>query len=133
MKPLDDMGTITPEEIVDVAKENARLFKEARIKTNQIRNFYAEINSMKLILQTQKGKESEESILVKMNRKLILLKPKLAYAAGRQQGVKKVYDFMSRAINGVGAAEDNKKLEAYQNFFDLIESVVAYHKYYGDN
>jgi CRISPR type III-A-associated protein Csm2 len=72
---------------------------------------------------------------------LVLLKPKLAFAAGRQHAVRKNFKpFMDAAINGVLNAPDtnpedkeNKKTgkqRALENYLALIESVVAYHKFY---
>lgn len=129
---LANMGTITPEAIIAIAERKGKLFNEKRIKTNQIRNFYSEITAMKLIAEQNRddrGKPQYEAV----RRNLILLKPKLAYAAGRQPNVREVYTFISEAIQGIDAADDNDKGQAVENFFDLIESVVAYHKFYGDN
>ena len=131
LEKLDDMVSIGPADIIKIAEDQGRLFKNMRIKTNQIRNFYSEINSMKLIYK-DRGLEDEQR-LNELELKLIMLKPKLAYAAGRQRGVRKVYDFMSAAIDGVKNAPQDDKLKAFQNFFNLVESVVAYHKFFGDN
>ena len=145
MDELRNMATIKPDAIVRIAEEQGRTFKNAGIKTNQIRNFYAEINMMKLDFQellrnVRKGRGASASNadkLDKLNRRMILLKPKLASAAGRQRKVKEVYQFVSLAIEGVKEASKHKNeqewIDGLQNFFDLIESVVAYHKYYGDS
>ena len=61
---------------------------------------------------------------------MILLKPKLAYAAGRHPRQLKAFQaFMVQAIDGVVKSEN--KGNALTNFFDLLEAVVAYHKFHG--
>ena len=61
---------------------------------------------------------------------LLLLKPKVAYAAGRQlKTIKPFKEFMDDVINSWMKATDKRK--ATTNFFNLIESMVAYHKFYG--
>jgi CRISPR-associated protein Csm2 len=60
---------------------------------------------------------------------LIMLKPRLAYAAGRLRGkregppVEKFATIMQRAVTEVG--RDEKKFDRFYNFF---EAVLAYHK-----
>lgn len=122
MKALD---LITPEELVKEANDKGRSF--TAIKTNQIRNFFSAVVSVKNKVQMM-GNKFEYS---KIETDLFLLKPKLAYAAGRQPVVKPFKIFMDDAIDALQQSKD-KKL-AVENFFHLIESVVAYHKFYGGN
>ena len=58
-----------------------------------------------------------------------MLKPKLAYAAGRQPAVTPFYKLVSAAVAGIEKAEN--KPQAFQNFFELLDSIVAYHKFHG--
>ncbi len=55
-----------------------------------------------------------------------LLRPKLAYAAGRHKGkvmeLQKVADRAIQMIDGPGA---------FENFKDFFEAIVAYHRYHG--
>jgi len=121
LKKLDDADI---KDLVDIAEEEAKQLVKDQLKTNQIRNFYAAVSKMKIDYEKKPTYEA-----IKMD--LIMLKPKLAYAAGRQKSVKKFYYLMNDAIQGVEASTDKPK--AIENFFALIESVVAYHKYYGGN
>jgi len=122
MKSLDQW---TAEEIVNAAEQKAEQFRKDRLKTNQIRNVYSEINRLKL--------EFGQSDVNEIMTKIILLKPKLAYAAGRQRSVRQnFYPFMTGAIESVKSASDEGKVKAIQNFFLLVESVVGFHKFYGD-
>lgn len=110
----------TPSLIEQIAREDGKTFTP--IKTNQIRNVFAHINRMRQDFR-------QEGWTPGLERNLVMLKPRLAYAAGRQQVVKPLNDRLSQAINGVLASE--KKEKAIQNFFDLVEGIVAYHKFYG--
>ena len=56
------------------------------------------------------------------------MKPRLAYAA-RHDEVKPLKKVLDKAIDGVKNS-DNKR-EAFENFLRFIESIVAYHKFYG--
>lgn len=129
-----DLAEISPDKINQIAEEKGKLFAEGTtkqqgkgrlfvVKTNQIRNVFGHINSIRT--EYKKTKEWND----KIGRELILLKPKLAYAAGRNPDVKGFQEFMFQAIDGVINSPNQK--EALENFFALIESVVAYHKFYG--
>jgi CRISPR-associated protein Csm2 len=53
------------------------------------------------------------------------MKPKLAYAVGRNQDIKPLMDVLEPAITaGTKSYDDFKKLVA------LIEGIVAYHRYH---
>lgn len=120
------LDTAKPQDIDRWAEDNARLFKKDGLKTNQIRNFYAAITRLRVDFERAKKFTDE------IESSLVFLKPKLAYAAGRQKAVRdNFYPFMKQQIDDVLACEDKEK--ALKNFFSLIEGVVAYHKFYGDN
>jgi len=58
---------------------------------------------------------------------LQLLRPKLAYAAGRHGGkVKDLRLIADRAIQLVGSNMQN-----FKNFHNFFEAIVAYHRYHG--
>lgn len=110
--------------IVQKAEDMALQFTRDKLKTNQIRNFYSAITRMRA--------EYEQDGFEKVKNQLIMLKPKLAYAAGRQTAVRaNFYPFMTSAIKSVEQAPANERTKAMENFFLLVESVVAYHKFHG--
>lgn len=120
MEPLD---TITPQRIVELAEEQAKKYKKDQLKTHQLRNVFGAISKMR----TEYKKHDEDYSKIEMD--LVMLKPKLAYAAGRQKAVRmNFYPFMKNAIDAVIEAE--KHDAAVKNFFALMESVIAYHKFY---
>ena len=118
-----DLSTASAELINEIANERGKDFKS--IKTNQIRNVFSEITLIRTKFKQKKEwtKEIESS--------LILLKPKLAYAKGRNPQVENFQEFMFKAIDSVIEANNDSKLNALENFFLLIESIVAYHKFHG--
>ena len=132
LKKLDDAKI---EELVEIAEEEAKQLVKDQLKTSQIRNFYAAVSKMKIDYEKSKvdsdNKGKPEPLYDAIRMDLIMLKPKLAYAAGRQKSVKKFYYLMNDAIKGVQASTNKHK--AIENFFALIESVVAYHKFHGGN
>lgn len=80
-----------------------------RLTTSQIRNVLDEI---------QKMKEYEEY-------RIQMLRPKLAYAAGRHKGkVKEFRELMEKLIQ-------NTNKSNFQNFKNFVEAIVAYHKFHG--
>lgn len=119
---VQDLAKITPEEIDSVAKSNGKAFADT-IKTNQVRNVFSSVMALRVKLKNEK--EFTEDI----KRDLILLKPKMAYAAGRQKVVKPFYELLAKAIDSTATSEDPAK--GLNNFISLVESIVAYHKFYG--
>ena len=121
-----NLGTLETSDIVQKAENMALQFTRDKLKTNQIRNFYSAITRMRADSeQADEGKGYD-----RVKNQLIMLKPKLAYAAGRQTAVRaNFYPFMTTAIQSVETAGD--KAKAMENFFLLVESVVAYHKFHG--
>ena len=123
-----DLDTITPEELNRRSEEwGKRLADRYRgIKTNQIRNIYGTIQHIRVRASRPNPNTAD------INRSLIFLKPKLAYASGRQSQqseMRPLRDFLVDAINSV--VKSQKPEKARENFFILMESIVAYHKFHG--
>jgi CRISPR-associated protein Csm2 len=121
-----DFATVKMENIVNDAEIKAKKFaQDDKVKTNQIRNFFAAISKMRVNFSSAEKDKKYQTI----QNDLILLKPKLAYAAGRQRDVRNFQQYVTQAIDAVIKSNDKEK--ATENFFALIESIVAYHKFYG--
>jgi CRISPR-associated protein Csm2 len=116
----DQLDKLSAEDIIDYAEKLVISFRTDKIKANQIRNFYGAVNKLKL--EYESGKD--------IVSKLVLLKPQLAYAEGRNRNTKKFTKGMYDAINKT--LKTSNQNAALTNFFILVESVVAYHKFYGD-
>lgn len=116
-------------EIDDIAQKAAQSWRG--IKTNQIRNIYGYIsisrNAYKTLNLKEGGHTAEE-----VRDMLIFLKPRLAYAAGRDNKIKdaKIEQFFRSAVNGLEQCDKEKLKGALDKFFKLSEAIVAYHRYY---
>lgn len=114
--------------LVEVADRLGKYFANANgLSTSQIRNIFGEVKRLQMKLQ-MKGRFDQQSARELISRELILLKPKLAYQAGRHNHtrVPQMAEVLSKAIDRVGS--DPKRFE---NFADFFEAILAYHKAYG--
>lgn len=100
-----------------------------KLSTSQLRKFFGNFKRIQ-----------GEGYELKNETKLLMLKPLLAYAVGRDGGKTKLSDFESQiklAIDEVLrpieiiekeiTKEENAKIR-FKNFVNLVEAVVAYHK-----
>jgi CRISPR-associated protein Csm2 len=110
-------------DLVRRANDIGNELSNRRMTTSQIRNFLDEVN--RIHAETQgRGSEFESS-------RVILLKPLLAYSAGRetnrekQRVLKSFAELFSAATDKVQDASD------FKPFVDFTRAVVAYHRFYG--
>lgn len=113
--------------LVEDASEFGPFLRNQRLETNQIRKFLDAINRVKadLVRDEPSDGDSEQrqrQIFTNIESDIVLLKPKLAYAAARQRAAKPLSDVMSAAIDKVHSLED------FDRLVQFIESIIAYHK-----
>ncbi len=102
--------TVGGEILVTEAKQRGQQLAR-NLTTSQIRNIYGAVKKMQM-----KGELD--------THKLLMLKPKLAYAAKRHGGgVGTLKDVLTQAIDLVG--NDSTK---FNRFVDFFEAILAYHK-----
>lgn len=110
-------------DLVCRSKKIGKELMDRGISTSQIRNFLDEVNRIAAETRGQKADDFDSS-------RVVLLKPQLAYAAGRQRGDERealtdlAYLF-SAAIDKVEDGKDFKKLA------DFTRAIVAYHRFHG--
>jgi CRISPR-associated protein Csm2 len=109
-------------QLVEQAEGLGSYLVQQGLKTNQIRKFLDAVNRLKVEL----AQDKEEKFST-IKDEVFLLKPKLAYAAARQQDrrgspVKPLSDVISAAIDKVEDSPD------FYRLVQLIESIIAYHK-----
>lgn len=134
--PIETIKTI----ITDHSQTGAKALIEAAetlgkelsraLSTSQIRAIFGEVRSIQATWES--GNAQRERAL----RRLILLKPKMAYRARRErgQGVEQLRKVLDAAIDQVLAASDeNEKNNRFQRFVEFFEAILAYHKAYGGN
>ncbi len=100
--------------LVKLAEEVGRQVKREGLTTSQIRNIYGMVKKMEM-----------RQDMSDWHHELVMLKPKMAYAAARAsgEGAKTLARVLSEAINAVGSDR-----EMFKRFVDLFEAILAYHK-----
>ena len=94
--------------------------REKALTTSQLRKFFGDLKRQQLTGYDETS--------------FALLKPKLAYAVGRVKSTKeynKIEDFadvVTNAINVILSPQCQDKAKSFNNFIDLMEAIVAYHK-----
>lgn len=96
--------------LVDAAEKLGESLKNRGLKTSQIRKVYS---AVKKIQMSEEFRQND----------LIMLKPKLAYAAAREKAVTALKDALTQAIDRVGNDQ-----QRFKNFVDFFEATLAYHK-----
>ena len=90
--------------------------------TSQIRNIFSEVRTIESMWRS----EGEQ---VAAMRRLVLLKPKMAYQAAREPKVKNLVLNLDQAISFIEKAKDPQEQESrFMKFVELFEAILAYHK-----
>ena len=115
-------------EVVEWAESFGKYLSEDRnaLTTGQLRKFYGEVKRI-------------EANPDNLSSKIVMLKPLLAYAVGRDKNAggnkTKIKEFAEEMQKGVDAVLDGNEIDdikaRYNHFVKIFEAVVAYHKFYG--
>lgn len=117
IKSSDELSKLSADELVSIAEKVGKHLRDIGLKTTQIRRFLDGVRKIDNQFKADKSKFKGELV--------ILLKPKLAYAA-REDKVKPLMKVLDPAIDR-GA----KSYESFKKLIALIEGILAYYKYYG--
>ncbi len=118
------------ETLVQEADRLGKELKQRGLSTSQIRAIFGEVR------QIQAEWSMGDTQRAKALRKLILLKPKMAYRARRERGgaVQALVDVLDPAVDLVIREKDpGKQDENFQRFVEFFEAILAYHKAHGGN
>ena len=96
--------------LVDAAEDLGNRLENRQLKTAQIRKVYGAVKKIQMSDEFQRNE-------------LIMLKPKLAYAAARNTEVTDLKDALTQAIDRIG--DDPQR---FKNFVDFFEATLAYHR-----
>ncbi len=99
--------------LVSQAERLGKRLKDNKLTTSQIRSVYGMVKKMEM-----QGYEKSKA-------DLILLKPKLAYAANRKDTSVGVKELRTVLTMGVDAVKDETSFELFVSFF---EAILAYHR-----
>ncbi len=122
--------------LVSCAQDLGRSLKQAGLTTSQIRALFGEVRQIQ-------GEWSVSGRRDHARRKLILLKPKMAYRARRERGravemlvnvLDPAVDLVVRApVEGSASTPGNNQDDNFERFVEFFEAILAYHKAYGGN
>ncbi|MDP3566387.1 type III-A CRISPR-associated protein Csm2 [Sediminibacterium sp.] len=116
---VEQLKDITPKEYADEEGYADKIANNSQLDTTQLRKFFGAIREIE--------KEEKWS---DMETDFYLLKPKLAYAAGRDLIKKPFYQFMMACMRKVDVGTEEEKVENFKVMVNFLEAVVAYHKFY---
>ena len=118
LSSLPNMNSLTADILVeDAEKIGDCLANQIRLKTSQIRKFLDAVNRIRAESEGREGYDYRTEV--------VLLKPKIAYAAGRHNEVKYLMTVLEPCMSKVTNSSD------FQQYSRLVEAIVAYHRYHG--
>lgn len=121
VESLDNLGEWEVKDLVDRAQDIGNELSRRKMTTSQIRNFLDQVN--RIWAENRAGSFDDSEV--------ILLKPQLAYSAGRETDRNKQEVLKSFATLFSAAADRVRSREDFEKFKDLTQAVVAYHRFYG--
>lgn len=116
--------------LVKSADKLGQELKGMKLTTSQIRALFGEVRQIEA--EWGMGEEARRRAL----RRLILLKPKMAYRARRERGrgVQELINVLQPALDEVVREKDTQKQDGnFSRFVEFFEAILAYHKAYGGN
>jgi CRISPR-associated protein Csm2 len=116
---LGKLEELSADDLVEFCDQFGNELKEDKVTTSQMRKVFSEIKHMHLEARSPGSQAVFNPDRVK------LLKPKIAYLAGREAKLKPFKRVMDALIDKVRDEQDFGRLAAF------MEAVIAYHKYHG--
>ena len=133
-KELGSLEKINATRLVEIAEEVGKFLVKGKYRVKrgprlEERTMDLRINQVRRFLDSIRRTESEikgKAPFEQIQDQIILLRPKLAYAAGREERVKPLMNVLDPAIKSGAQSRDN-----FNKLLRLVEGIVAYHRYYG--
>lgn len=116
------------ETLVKWADELGQSLKNQGLSTAQIRALFGEVRQIEAEWSIEQQRD-------RARRRLVLLKPKMAYRARRERGraVEALVNVLDPALDLVVKAPPEKQDAHFKHFVEFFEAILAYHKAYGGN
>lgn len=110
------------EKLVNTADSFGRALAKNRLTKSQIRNVFGEVRKIEARWGRPEANPDENL------RRLLLLKPRMAYQSVREPTAKPLLDVLSNAIDLVihGNSERDQH-SRFRNFTEFFEAILAYH------
>ena len=119
-----DFSVVSPNDLNKAAEDLSEALVRDRVKHAQLRNLYAMVQRVRGLVRRNRPPEE-------VDRQLIFMKPRLAYASAREKGLSRLRTQVNEMIDQVVSSTDRDL--ALENFFVFMEAIVAYHKFYDEN
>jgi CRISPR-associated protein Csm2 len=114
--------------LVEQAKRFGHELAEDKLSKSQIRGAFGTVRQ----IQATWDEEADEREAKEQLRRVLLLKPRLAYQAKRDPKVEPLAKVLTQSINVVAEGNGLKEQsERFRYFVDLFEAILAYHTAYG--
>ncbi|PKO21037.1 MAG: type III-A CRISPR-associated protein Csm2 [Chloroflexi bacterium HGW-Chloroflexi-1] len=112
--------------LVQEAERFGRELAEDKLSKSQIRGVFGTVRQIGAAWESTAKSDPRQNL-----RKVLLLKPRLAYQARRGDKVKPLAEVLTYAINLVAKPDDpNEQTRRFGYFVDLFEAILAYHTAY---
>jgi|GEM_PF-2366235 len=119
--------------LVGDAKEMGLYLYKKGVKSTQFRRIFTHIKRIQMKLQgelkkinnenkDENKKEENFEITGDLLKEILLIKPKMAYTAGRHTNLKSLYNTI------IGFIDNISTVDQFNIFYDFIEATLAYHK-----
>lgn len=112
------------ETLVNTAQRfGTELSKDDQLSKSQIRNIFGEVRQIEADWQSAESTQATANM-----RRLLLLKPRMAYQRAREKRTESLMTLLTDAINLV--ARSNEPKEQYlrfRYFVEFFEAILAYH------
>jgi CRISPR-associated protein Csm2 len=114
--------------LVDEAERFGKELANDKLTKSQIRGIFGTVRQIKAAWDEKADAKKAKAQL----RRVLLLKPRLAYQAKREEKVKPLADVLTLAIDKVAEVNSvGEQTERFGYFTDLFEAILAYHTAYG--
>jgi len=111
--------------LVETARKFGERLERNKVKSSQFRRVFTHIKKIQISMES-KGYGKDKRMPDDIFKEVLLLKPKIAYTAGRHENIRDFYDVMVQFVNAIETVGD------FNRFYDFVEASLAYHKYYGE-
>lgn len=122
-----DLNIVKEKRYNPKTQKEEEVSKKSELTTTKLRNFFGEVKRIQIRLGFENGFKNETA-------NIIMLKPKLAYAVGKETDannkikVKMFFEQFSKALDAIDVENPEEGKKHFKNFVQLMEAVVAYHK-----
>ncbi len=126
-KEMENLENLDSSRLVDIADDIGGKLARS-LKINQIRRFLDALRKIEQEYYGVIGSEDPQQ-KEKIKHNLSMLRPKLAYAVGRDRSVKPLMTVLEPAIR---AAANNPE-QGFEKLLRFMEAIIAYHRYHEGN